>query len=512
MRGMFGDPTRHILNGLVLCLFPGTFAVKSLADEKTPARESAADAASASDVIDGYMRAKWREKRLQPAPSADDRVFLLRIYAHLTGRHATMEEVERFVRSRDPDKHRRMIDSLLESEQYARHWAQVWRRALLLNRKPLREADIERFDQWLAGQLHRNQSASLIVRELLTAEGDLRSGGAAAFCYVNGSPQVMAEATGKFFLGLNLRCVACHDRPETKWRRKDFDGIAACFDHVRWVEDGERRAIVSGMRPVPEDRAAAREVAFQSVKVGGEDPREALADWVTSPDNPYFARHVVNRYWKELFARPLEKERQLTRREPGLHEELLSRLAADLVEHRYDLKHLIRTICNSQTYQLGTTDARKTDERRDCFAERTRQRTPHEQMWRKIRLVTGSDSIKPKRRRASLTATFFSRPLSEGTKCERERGFSLYGLSPDFSSPLAKAIGDPKGRLAQVLKSDKSRDEMVERLYQITLVRSPTPEEMKLVGEYLDKQQSLEDAMTDVMHALINTGEFWFIP
>lgn len=361
MRGMFGDPTRHILNGLVLCLFPGTFAVKSLADEKTPARESAADAASASDVIDGYMRAKWREKRLQPAPSADDRVFLLRIYAHLTGRHATMEEVERFVRSRDPDKHRRMIDSLLESEQYARHWAQVWRRALLLNRKPLREADIERFDQWLAGQLHRNQSASLIVRELLTAEGDLRSGGAAAFCYVNGSPQVMAEATGKFFLGLNLRCVACHDRPETKWRRKDFDGIAACFDHVRWVEDGERRAIVSGMRPVPEDRAAAREVAFQSVKVGGEDPREALADWVTSPDNPYFARHVVNRYWKELFARPLEKERQLTRREPGLHEELLSRLAADLVEHRYDLKHLIRTICNSQTYQLGTTDARKTD-------------------------------------------------------------------------------------------------------------------------------------------------------
>jgi hypothetical protein len=375
----------------------------------------------------------------------------------------------------------------------------------------LDDSDIQRFELWLADELRRDEPTSLIVRELLTAEGDLRSNGAAAFCFVNGSPQVMAEATGKLFLGMNLRCVACHDRPEAKWRREDFAGIAACFEHVRWVDDAKERAVVSGMRPVPDEGTPALEIAFRSVKVGAEDPREVLADWVTSPDNPYFARHIVNWYWKELFGRPLQEDGELFQPESNLHEALLNELASDFAEHEYDLKHLLRTICNSKVYQLGTTDQPMTDELRDYFAQRKRQRMPHEQMWRKLHVVTESDIIESRRIRESLTTTFFSRPLTEGRKCERDQGFSLYGLGPDFDS-IPEAIQDRKGRLAKLLKTDKTRDEIVEELYQLTIVRSPTPQEKRLVDEYLDKQESPETAMADLMYALIVTEEFWFIP
>jgi len=315
----------------------------------------------AHNAIDRLAFARLKKLQIQPSPLSSDSVFLRRIHFDLLGQPPSATEIEAFLRDDRPDKRSRLVDRLLERPEHAEYWAQHWGDLLRVKRSKLGEAGVRRFHRWLVGAVRENLPLDQFAEALLTASGGTKINPAANFYRATTDANDCAEAVSQLFLGIRIQCAKCHNHPFDRWSQDHYYGIGAFFSRVR-------RKQVAGEMVIWTDRSGevvqpntGRQMKPWLPLAGSVDPaadidrRQALADWLTAPDNPFFAQVIVNRTWGYLFGKGLVDPVDDFRADnPPAHPDVLARLARDFVADGFDQRELIRTIAGSRLYQLSS--------------------------------------------------------------------------------------------------------------------------------------------------------------
>ena len=435
---------------------------------------------------------------------------------------------------------RALLARLLARPEYADYWANKWADLLRPNPDRVGVKSVFVFDQWLRESFRQNKPYGQFVREILLAEGNNHRDGPAVVYRDRREPADLTTMFSQLFLGTRMECAKCHHHPNEKWSQDDFYQFAAFFGTVKQKGAGLSPPISGGTEtfyfepggkgvkhPVTGEVMSPRPPDGQPAQGDGNlDPRRALADWLTAPDNPFFARAAVNRVWAAFFGRGLvEPVDDFRISNPCVNPALLSALADDFARHGYDLKHLMRTIMESRLYQLSSTpnDSNLADTRN--FSRAYRRRLPAEVLLDAVNSVTGEPDTfagLPVGSRATQAWTYkiesqlmdaFNRPNpSSDPPCERDRQLSVVqSLHLMNSKALQAKLSDKTGRARQLADSSKSPAEIVTELYLVTLSRPPTSEELKLTAAAFTAEKATRQTATeDVFWALLNSAEFVF--
>ncbi len=501
----------------------------------SPGNGMPARADFARNFIDNHVLDNLLSLGLPPSARCDDATFLRRATIDIAGRIPTLEETQAFLADADPLKRDRLVDRLVDSPDYAYAFANKWS-AVLRNKRTddgLHRHGSYAFHDWIRASLAENKPYDQFVRDLVTASGEA-VGNPATIWYrqvVDTNQQV--EDLSQLFLGLRLQCARCHHHPFEKWSTEDYYQLSAFFSRIgrkKGAQPGEDQIFHNRGAP----QAAGPKGTHQAAVLGGKpaelpadvDPRAALADWMTDPANPFFARSIVNRYWKHFFSRGLvEPEDDMRLTNPPTNPALLDALAADFVAHGYDLKHLVRTICRSNTYQLSAEPNQYNAEDRQSFSRFYPRRLPAEVALDAIDTLTGKEtsfagtlagtrSIQlPDPNFNNYFLTVFGRPNGDSAcECERVSEANLAQSIHLINSAdiLGKLGGD--GRAAKVA-ADAGRDDAakINELYLVSFSRPPSADESGLVIKYLEGHaDNRAAAYEDVIWSLLNTKEFLF--
>jgi hypothetical protein len=494
-----------------------------------------------SNPVDSAALRQWRALGIVPSETCTDGEFIRRASLDVTGTLPTADEVKAFVADRNPEKRAALIDKLLARPEYASFFAIKW--ADVLRNKREGNAAAQRgtytFFDWIRENLARNTPYDRFVRAILAASGTPESAPAVQWYRRMKTTDAFVDDTAQVFLGMRLQCAKCHHHPFETWSQDDYYGFAAFFARVgrkpspagqRAGRDDEviftaRSGSVShpksGKTMQPRGLGADAQVVPASV-----DPRQKLVDWMADPKNPFFARALVNRYWAHFFGRGIaEPLDDLRLTNPPSNPELLDALAADFVKSGYDLKHLVRTICTSQTYGLSSVPNEYNARDKQSFARHYPKRMSAEVLLDAISHVSGvptSFGGMPAGTRAielpdeSVGSTFldtFGRPKRD-TPCECERvtdaslGQSLMLLnSGEVQGKLAAA-----GGRAEALGKDPRPDEQkVEELFWAAFGRAPSSGETASAITHLSRRADKKrEAYEDIIWALVNAKEFQF--
>jgi hypothetical protein len=494
-----------------------------------------------ANYVDKFVFAKLKMLSLPPSDLCTDAEFVRRAYLDVCGVLPTADEVRAFLADARPDKRARLVDALLERPEYADFWTLKWSDVLRNNRKAVQVKGVHVFHHWLRGHLERNTPFDQVVRELLTASGSTFANPPANYYRIARDPQNLAETTAQLFFGIRMQCAKCHNHPFERWTQDDYYSMAAFFARVKQKKDPAEpgpSAAVAGGEIVYVDRAGevtqprtGRQMPpkFMGGAVAevppGRDRREVLAAWLTAGDNPFFARSVANRVWFHLTGRgvvdPVDDFRDSN---PSANDELLDALAKDLVASKFDVKHLIRTVMNSRTYQLSAqpNDFNKDDTK--YFSHAVTRLLTAEQLLDALCAVTevpekypglpaGTRAVQlPDGAADHPFLKTFGQPARElACECERESDSNLAQALQLINGPTVnEKLRSPANRVGRLLARKASDLEMLNELYLATLSRPPTETDVKVSLEYLARASEKRKAWEDVHWALINSKEFLF--
>jgi hypothetical protein len=489
-----------------------------------------------NNLVDVHVFDKLRSLSIPTSPSCDDATYLRRATLDISGRLPTLAEVQSFAADNREDKRMHLVDRLLDSDDYAEYFAGKWS-AILRNRRTdgaLQFSNLA-FHQWIRESLSQNKPYDKLVRELITASGSPANNPAVIWYAHVPDTEQRTEDAAQLFLGQRIQCARCHHHPYEKWSQADYAALAAYFSLVT------KKPSASNLEPEFHSRSGAPTARHpktgQAIPPAGldappatvapdEDPREQLVDWMVHPDNPFFARALVNRYWKHFMGRGLvEPEDDLRVTNPPSNPALLDAIADEFVRQQFDLKSLIRLICQSRTYAHAS----------DAVADNLDDRRSHSRFYPKrlsaevlldavdtvTENLTAFAGMPPGTRAVALPDTgfasyflsVFGQPRST-TACECERSQeanlaqSLHLLN---SAEIQAKLSADDGRAAR-LAADESRsdDAKVDELYQLALARLPSDAERKAVLEHLQDKTDRRAAMEDIVWSLINSKEFLF--
>ena len=293
--------------------------------------------------------------KLPASPESDDWTFVRRATLDLTGRLPSTKEAQQFAEDTSKQKRLRLVKRLLRTDSHADYWALKWANELRIDSKELQPAGAEAYHRWFADRVGSDAPFDETATLMVTSTGDGHVDGAVNFLRVGKSPGDLAEQASRVFMGVRLRCANCHDHPLDHWKQDDYHGLAAIFAKLRRgrvvtvAQRGEVTHPVTGQAAVPR-------IPSQHYLDDTEDGRRAFAKWLTSPENPYFAKAMVNRIWRHLMGRGLvDPVDDLRSTNPASHPHLLDWLAADFVEHGFRMKHTIEVICTSKAYGRAAT-------------------------------------------------------------------------------------------------------------------------------------------------------------
>ncbi|WP_052572417.1 DUF1549 and DUF1553 domain-containing protein [Chthonomonas calidirosea] len=497
------------------------------------------------DEIDALVEQKQKALHLSPSPICSDRTFIRRVFFDLIGTAPSPREIEEFVASKDPNKRAHLIDTLLNRPEYADYWALKWADLLRVNRNDLQVKGMWSFDNWLHNEIQQNVPIDQMVRTLILAEGSTYTNGPANFYRVSHDPSEMAETTSQVFLGVRLQCAKCHHHPFEKWSQEDYYRFAAFFarigqkgsqdfgifgnDTVVYVRDnGEVVNPATGKvaPPVPLGvHLAALEKDGKYNPDATGDRRLILANWITSPQNPWFATNWANRYWAYMMGaglvNPIDDLRVTN---PPTNPPLLNLLTHTLVQFHFDAKHYLRVLCLTRTYQRSSRAT--VDNAKDTlfFTHYVPRRLPAEVLSDAIDKACGTTphfgglpaGIRaidlPDPNVGSDFLNIFGRP-QRLTSCECERN-----ETPNLSQALELMNGNdinnrvtsPDGRIAKLIKSGASDNAIINDLYLATLGRLPTQRERDIILGALIFSEHREHVFQDVLATLLGTKEFIF--
>jgi hypothetical protein len=490
-----------------------------------------------NNFIDDKLVAKWKDLGLTPSGLCSDEEFFRRIHLDTLGTLPSPADIKAFLADKSPDKRKKAIDRVLARPEFVDFWALKWGDLLRINREFLNERGMWSFHNWVRACLRDNKPVDEMVRDIITAEGSTFTEGPANFYRVGGGPADWSETATQVFLGVRVGCARCHHHPFERWSQEDYAGMAAFF--VRLGTKGSREFGIFGgekvvyLRSAGEMRHPRKGTVVPPHPLGGpvmDDPldrRVKLAEWMTSKDNPYFARNLVNRFWGYYLGRGLvEPLDDLRATNPASNPALLDALAKDFAEHKFDLKHLLRTIMESRAYQLRSEPAagNKADTGNVYYTRFTVRRLTAEELADAVDFATGTRERYrglPAGTRAiqlpdasvpSFFLDVFGRP-GRKIACECERTMqpniaqALHLLNGDA---LNQKIASPSGRVEALFKAKKDLPAVVEELYLVTLSRPPMADERRRALRWIAEAPSPREGAQDLLWALLNSREFLF--
>lgn len=477
--------------------------------------------------VDELLAQAWQSDGIEPARPATDAEFLRRASLDLTGVIPNVAEVRLFLNDPDPGKREKLVSQLLASPRHATHLARIWREILLPSsiNEQFRLGGAEVFERWLEAQIAENVAFDRIVRQLLETTGDVNAFGPGLFyAALEFKPEELAASTSRTFLGVQIQCAQCHDHPFQHWSQEDFWGLAAYFAQIRRpsgpgeflgqiVDTGAGEVTLPDSDTAVPPRLLDGTVPDPSVTAGTR--RAQLSRWLTSRENPYFAREAVNRVWGQLFGRgfvnPVD---DFGDHNPPAHAEVLNLLAVDFAEHGFDMNRLSRIIAATRAYQLSSDATYDAELRREQFAVMPVKSLTAEQIYDCLLRATcrrepenvSSQSVAEMREFVAR----FEAPTQAATEFQGGIPQALAMLNGGL---LSDATHWEKSDLLAALSDSPflSDEDRVEILCLATLSRMPTDDERAQLVEYVSAGDSDLDAprrLADVLWALLNTSEF----
>jgi hypothetical protein len=497
-------------------------------EERTGPAKSGSDVRALTARIDAVLAARWAEAKVRPVADADDGEFLRRVSLDLIGKIPTAAEARDFLDDPSTGKRPALVERLLDSPAYTTRATEIWRRLLLP------EADTEdlarqvagSFEAWLRKKVIEEAGYDRMVREILTAKlnggntdptmSALVPSPASYYVAKESKPENIAAGVARVFLGIRLECAQCHNHPFAQWKREQFWSLAAFFAAV--APDGPENVGVARREP---GAAPRRELTIPGTKkvvkashLDGSTPawrpraetREILAEWVTAPDNPYFARAIVNRVWARFFGLGLiEPVDDLTGDSSSELSGLLDELASQFRAHGYNLKFLIRALTATRAYNLSSA-TNPTESTTPMFAAMPVRGLSPGQLFDSLTQATGAETRDARARFLELFASREERSVEAETTIIQAltlmNGSYIEGATNPVTSQVLGAVVqapflDTPGR--------------IETLYLATLTRRPRPDELALLVRFVDRRKGADDqakALADIFWAILNGPEF----
>jgi len=484
------------------------------------------------NYIDQLVHKRLKKLRIAPSGVASDEVFLRRAYLDIAGVLPALEEHRRFLASAEPKKRDLLVDELLARKEFVELWVMKWAELLQIrSSEQVAYKPMLLYYGFLQEKLQKNAPMDEVVRELLGARGGTFSNAATNYYQNETDTLKVAENVAQVFLGMRIQCAQCHNHPFDRWTQDDYYGFAAFFSQIgRKPAEDPRETIVFNRgegevaHPVGGRVMKPKFLGGEAPDLAGKDRREALAGWLASPQNPFFARNLANIVWAHFFGRGIIHEVDDVRvSNPPANAELLDELARKFTEYRYDLKRLVRDICTSRTYQLATeaNPTNESDERN--FSRGTVRRLRAEVLLDAIGRVTDTkDKFQglPLGARAvqmadGSSSTYFLTTFgraSRRTVCSCE-----VKMEPNLSQALHLLNGDTVAQKIQAgglierrLGEKKPSQEIIDELYLRALSRKPTELERKKFDAVLAADPDQKKTIEDIFWALLNSREFIF--
>lgn len=516
---------RAILAGLIVIL-GGPLTVAMLhANEPAAVRDSAAMAARVDDLIGE----KLQQAGVDSAPPTSDAEFMRRAYLDLTGEIPTVNQAREFLSADDADRRAKLLDELLARPGHADHMATTWMAFLLPTGDLQRFGGGYQFENWLADKFADNENYDTIAREILLAQGQYNQQGPVLFyTALQLKPEELAAATSRAFLGVQIQCAQCHDHPFDEWSQRDFWGYAAFFAQLQKPANAQQRFVTqvadadTGDVTLPDTDEvvpASYLLGEEAKEGGGSTRREKLAAWMTSPDNPYFARAAVNRIWGQMFGRGLvDPVDDLGPHNKPSHPQLLDELADYFIRTNYDVRNLIKTLALTDAYGRSSISTSGDTDRPELFAHMAIKTLTAEQLYDCLAQATARRQ--GFRNQYSASGRNFNQARLAFLNKFRAPG----GGSTEYQNGIPQALTLMNG--AEVRGSTDLQqsdilvgltapfftdEQRVETLFLATLTRPPNDDEReKFVAYVADREDTMDKrkALGDILWALLNSAEF----
>lgn len=493
------------------------------------------------NLIDKHVVRKLNDLGIRPSDLADDATFLRRVHLDLIGLQPTADEVGAFLKNKDPKKRVKVIDALFRRPEFVDQWSLKWGDLLQISRKRLSEPAVYALREWVRSAVASNMPLDQFARRLLTGRGGLDDDPTAAYFAVSKDADDTIQRATQVFCGVRMLCAKCHPHPFENWTQADYYGLHSFFNQVSLKVD-PRRATVPNASSVIVNKAAGYSFNPRSGKaqkprfLGGRemdlalgiDRREVYAKWLTAPDNQFFARSLTNRIWSYFFHRgiidPVDDVRTTN---PPINPELLDALTKDFVAHKFDVRHLMRTIVTSRTYQRSSV-ANETNQYDDLsFSRMLPRRVPAEALLDSLGQATGvperfggapADFTAKQLPDAEVTSEFlnlFGKPQRvEACECERDDGSNmLQALHLLNGNAILSRVSAGNGRLAGLLRQKMDDDKLVEQVYLWSLCRPPSARERGVSVPFIKSYGAAKraEAAQDLMWALLNSKDFLLV-
>lgn len=501
------------------------------------------------NFVDEHVFENLRVLGIPSSPLCDDSTFIRRVTLDIAGRLPTAEEVEQFLTNDSSNRREKCIDNLLRTTGYADYFANKWT-ALLKNRRD-EASDITSnfaFHAWIRDSLLSNVPYDQLVRELLAATGTVIANPAVAWYKRVKEPKQQMEDVAQLFLGVRMQCAQCHHHPFERWSQDDYYGLTAFFTQVGRKPTGTRgEDMIFHQRGIAEAKNMKTGLSVRPAALGSgvgeirpeEDPRLRLANWLSEPENPYFAKSLVNRYWKHFMGRGLiEPEDDIRDTNPPSNPELLDALSESFISSGYDLKGLVKTITMSAAYQLSSVPTEQNQVDLQNYSRYYPKRLQAEVLLDSIDDLTGGKTdfanLPPGTRAISLpdnsynkSSAFlrvFGRPENQSVcECERVETASLaQSLHLINAADIRSKIASANGTVSQIGDEPEAIVGKVREVYRLAFSREATQQELSVAIAYLSESRfdaegnplseaaARKESFQDLLWAIMNTKEFLF--
>jgi Protein of unknown function (DUF1549)/Protein of unknown function (DUF1553) len=504
-----------------------------------------------NNFVDEHVFARLQKLRVNTSELCTDAVFLRRAYLDLLGILPRPDETRAFLADTHPDRRTRLVDTLLQRPEFADYWALRFSDILRNEEKQLDRKGVRLYYQWIRQALASDMPLSEFARELIASRGSTYEQPAANYYRALRDPYTRAEATAQVFLGIRMQCARCHNHPFNQWTQDDYHRFAAFFARVQYQVlsnnrtdkldkhefVGEQIVLMDRssevIHPISGEVLAPRFIGGPMLDTDKNPDRlQALADWVARPDNAFFARTQANRVWAYLLGRGIvDPDDDFRLSNPPANGSLLDALARELTEHGFQLKHLIRTIMNSRTYQLAALPNETNREDETNFSHALVRSLPAEPLLDAIAQVAGVPiafdgyplgvratqlaGMPIARRKERLGNGFkFLRTFGKPERllncdCERNDNTTTAQALQFLTGTLVnEAVSSPNNRLGEMLKAGKSDREIIEELFLASLCRLPTDAERTALLARVAHSRDRRDALEDILWGLLNSKEF----
>lgn len=503
------------------------------------------------NYVDGHINAKMQRMKINPSELCTDAEFIRRVFLDLTGQPPTSDRVRTFLADGAESRKKReaLVDELIGSPAYAEFWANKFADLLQCNSENLGKKGVWVFRNWIRDQLVANKPYDQFVRELVLAKGSTFENPAGNYLRALRDSGKMTEDISQTFLGVRFNCNKCHDHPFERWTQNQYYEFGAYFAQVSFkrgtlgrdhlIRPGETYAYdqvseeivynsyTGGEVKHPKNDAVVKpQVPYGQVRdaKSGEDRRASFAEWLTSKDNPNFAKSTVNRFWSYFFGRGIiDPVDDIRAGNPPSNPELLQALTDQFVQDNFDLRKIMRTIVTSRTYQLSILPNRWNEDDSQNFSHQSPRRLSAEQMLDSIAVATGyraSFQDLPAGTRAVQVPDgnvvgndflmLFGRPKRQSAcECERSSNVTLsHALNLINGKTIGDCVSNSGNRFTKLVEMEKDDQKVIEEVYLSCLNRPPTEKELKTIQ--LGEGKVRLEAVQDLAWALLNSPAFLF--